>query len=131
MTTLTLTEITMPAALIGPSNPFPQLNRLAEGAPALQVDESVPMELRKYIGYGVGSSCGDPCLPYAVQDNYQRERTPQAFKVAVLENEHLRVTILLEYGGRIWSNLSRMGKTVQSMGRGYWTHWQAICPSGP
>jgi len=103
MTTLTLTEITMPAALIGPSNPFPQLNRLAEGAPALQVHESVPEELRKYIGYGVGSSCGDPCLPYAVQDNYQRERAPQAFKVAVLENEHLRATILLEYGGRLWS----------------------------
>jgi len=107
MTTLTITEITMPAALIGPSNPFPQLNRPTGGRSGLQVDESVPAELRKYLGYGVGSACGDPCLPYAVQDNYGRERTPQAFKVAILENEHLRATILLEYGGRLWSLLHK------------------------
>ena len=43
------------------------------------------------------------CLPYRVQNRYDRNRKPRGFKVAVLENEILRATFLLELGARLWS----------------------------
>lgn len=43
------------------------------------------------------------CLPYPLQNRYNRERRPRDFKVAVLENEILRAAFLLEFGGRLWS----------------------------
>lgn len=45
----------------------------------------------------------DECLPYRMQDNYDRTRKERGFKVAVLENEKLRATFLMELGGRLWS----------------------------
>ena len=42
-------------------------------------------------------------LPYRLQDDYDRVRRPRVFKTAVLENEILRATFLLELGGRLWS----------------------------
>jgi tetratricopeptide (TPR) repeat protein len=42
-------------------------------------------------------------LPYAMQDGYNRERKPRDFRVAVLENNILSATFLLELGGRLWS----------------------------
>jgi len=43
------------------------------------------------------------CLPYRVQNRYDRNRKPRPFKVAVLQNGILRATFLLELGGRLWS----------------------------
>ena len=55
--------------------------------------------MRRNIGYGrVGS-----VLPYLVQDGYGRDRRPAEHKVAVLENDVLRATFLLDLGGRLWS----------------------------
>ena len=55
--------------------------------------------MRHNIGYGrVGS-----VLPYLVQDGYGRDRRPVEHKVAVLENDVLRATFLLDLGGRLWS----------------------------
>jgi hypothetical protein len=42
-------------------------------------------------------------LPYSVQDGYDRQLHPAEFRTAVLENEILRATFLLEFGGRLWS----------------------------
>ena len=42
-------------------------------------------------------------LPYCLQDDYDRQRMVRSFKVAVLENEFLRATFLLDLGGRMWS----------------------------
>jgi hypothetical protein len=42
-------------------------------------------------------------LPYTMQDGYTRHLQPRDFRVAVLENEVLRATFLLEFGGRMWS----------------------------
>ena len=61
------------------------------------------MESRRYIGYGVGADVADPALPYLLQDGYTRDRELPPFRVAVLENEHLRATVMLERGGRLWS----------------------------
>jgi hypothetical protein len=38
-----------------------------------------------------------------MQDGYTRRLRPRDFRVAVLENEVLRATFLLELGGRLWS----------------------------
>ena len=42
-------------------------------------------------------------LPYRNQAVYDREPVDQTQRVAVLENEHLRATFLLDLGGRLWS----------------------------
>lgn len=42
-------------------------------------------------------------LPYTVQDRYSRKRLPLRLKCVVLENEYLKVEVLPEYGGRIYS----------------------------
>ena len=41
----------------------------------------------------------DICMPHRLQDGYGRERKERDFKVAVLENEYLKATFLMEYGG--------------------------------
>src|SRR3954464_5453819 len=82
----------LPAAEVGAENPLPPLDR------------------PRYQPFLSGKSESDPeagylpdYLPYPVQDGYTRERQPRDLKVAVLENEILRATFLLDYGGRLWS----------------------------
>jgi hypothetical protein len=55
--------------------------------------------MRRNVGYGRVRSV----LPYLVQDGYRRDRRPAEHKVAVLENDVLRATFLLDLGGRLWS----------------------------
>ena len=98
MTSLRLDKYTMPAADLGPENPLPALVDRAAYQP-IRVHESVPTEARKYLGYG----CAPEILPYTIQDGYNRIRSERDFNVAVLENEILRATFLLELGGRLWS----------------------------
>ncbi|MCY2928369.1 MAG: DUF5107 domain-containing protein [Planctomycetota bacterium] len=43
------------------------------------------------------------CLPYRVQNRYDRVRKDRAFQVVRLENETLRAIFLMELGGRLWS----------------------------
>jgi len=45
----------------------------------------------------------DTCLPHRLQDDYDRTKKERDFKVAILENEILRATFLIELGGRLWS----------------------------
>src|SRR5688500_8073375 len=96
MTELRLETLRIPAADIGPENPLPPFGR-----PRLQPVLS-------------GKPEGDPAagylpdfLPYTVQDGYTRQRQPRDPNVAVLENDVLRATFLLEYGGRLWSILHK------------------------
>src|SRR5205823_5360698 len=51
---------------------------------------------------------------YRLQDQYDRNRKPRAFKAAVLENEHLRATFVLELGGRLWSLIHKPGPQAGS-----------------
>ena len=45
----------------------------------------------------------DGCMPYRLQDDYDRTKKEREFKAVVLENEVLRATFLTELGGRLWS----------------------------
>jgi tetratricopeptide (TPR) repeat protein len=103
MSELRLDTITMPAAPLGPENPLPHLHHGQDAHARIAVDPAVPEEIRRGIGYGLVHGC----LPYGVQDQYGRERRPRQFRVAILENDLLRATFLLDLGGRLWSLLDR------------------------
>lgn len=99
MTTLRLDTLTMPAAELGPENPLPPLSVSQELHLAQSADSAIPDDMRRNMSYGHLPNL----LPYTMQDGYNREKSPRDFRVAVLENDLLRATFLLEYGGRLWS----------------------------
>jgi len=97
---LRLEPLRMPAARLGPDNPLPRLAAPPKPKKAKRAfDETIAKEDRKYFGYGMDCSV----LPYRLQDDYDRARNPREFKTAVLENDTMRASFLLEMGGRLWS----------------------------
>jgi len=98
MSTLTISSLTMPAAAMPRENPLTPLRTYetasAAGASAPQAD---------YPDRGQEHSI----LPYRLQDQYDRTRTPRTFKTAVLDNDALRATFLLDLGGRLWSLIDK------------------------
>jgi len=103
---LRIDKYVMPAAHLGPASPLVPIwydtAELAVPRKPIGLNE----EDVKYFGYGYHHGC----LPYFVQDSYDRGRTPRAFKTVVLENENLRATFLLELGGRLWSLYDKRAK---------------------
>lgn len=98
MSELRLETLTMPTAQVGPENRLPRLFAVADIHASIDT-AAADAEMRRNIAYGrVGS-----VLPYLVQDGYARTRRPAEHKVAVLENDVLRATFLLDLGGRLWS----------------------------
>lgn len=89
----------LPAANLGGQNPLPPLHSLDEADVAHVMHENVPLQDRKYIGYGLDVGT----LPYKFQDDYDRNKKPRDFKAVVLENEVLRAVFLPELGGRLYS----------------------------
>lgn len=99
MSELKIKTWSMPAADLGTESPFPPLSSNQELHIAQSVDPGVPGEIRQNMTYGHLPNI----LPYAMQDGYNRGRKPREFRVAVLENNVLKATFLLEFGGRLWS----------------------------
>ncbi|MFI6316355.1 DUF5107 domain-containing protein [Nonomuraea sp. NPDC050556] len=95
---LRLDRLLVPAAPLGQDNPLPPLFRDSEINTGLDFGCAVE-ELAARSCYGQV----EQALPYPVQDGYSRDRQPTELAVAVLENEMLKATFLLEYGGRLWS----------------------------
>jgi len=89
---------TMPSADLGPENPLPPL---ASGRDLHAVESApgIPEEMLRNMSFGHLPNT----LPYTMQNGYTRQLQPKGFRVAVLENETLRATFLLELGGRLWS----------------------------
>ena len=82
----------MPAAALGLENPLPPFSKPTH-EPVLSNKPRNDPEAGYLHDY----------LPYSVQDGYTRQREMTDMKVAVLENDILRATFLIEYGGRLWS----------------------------
>jgi hypothetical protein len=102
MTELRLETFEMPAAELGPENPLPPLHAYR----TVSITESPePAAGPTYPDRGNE----DSILPYRLQDNYNRVKRNRPFKVAVLENDFLRATFLLEFGGRLWSLFDKRG----------------------
>ena len=98
MTELRIETIEMPTAPVGGHNPLPPMFASGNVDKVADVTRASD-EIRANAGYGrVDTVC-----PYLIQDRYSRERTMAHHPVAVLENDHLRATFLLNAGGRLWS----------------------------
>ncbi|MFF3209965.1 DUF5107 domain-containing protein [Streptomyces sp. NPDC002886] len=99
-TTVRRSVLTLPAAPLGPENPLPAL-RASGGVHTLddRSREGLPRDMARQIGYEPLRSL----LPVRIRDGYQRQRTEGDFETIVIENEHLRVTVLPGLGGRIHS----------------------------
>ena len=87
---------------LGSENPLPPLPQLNPPPPPCIVP-GVPDEDRKYLGWGDVNGV----MPYRLQDQYVRDPRQQELRVAVLENDYLRATFLLDFGGRLWSLLDK------------------------
>ncbi|MEI7437288.1 MAG: DUF5107 domain-containing protein, partial [bacterium] len=103
MSDLRIEKLAIPASGLGAENPFPALAGPLDLHASLGTSADIPAEDQKYIGYGMPPGC----LPYRLQDGYRRKLQPAQLRVAVLENETLRATFLLEFGGRLYSLLHK------------------------
>jgi hypothetical protein len=105
MGSVSIETLRIPVADFGPENPLPLFQSSKElhtGGP-LDADSSIPADMGQRLQYGhpVGA------YPYSPQDGYSRELIERDVRVAVVENDVLRATFLLDYGGRLWSLVHR------------------------
>jgi tetratricopeptide (TPR) repeat protein len=102
VTRLRTGTIELPTAEVGGLNPLPPLFGSGNADRRPDLSQASP-EIRANAEYGrIDSVC-----PYLLQDRYGRERATRSHPVAVLENEHLTATFLLDAGGRLWSLVDR------------------------
>ncbi|MFF4007193.1 DUF5107 domain-containing protein [Streptomyces sp. NPDC001717] len=99
-TTVRRAVLTLPAAPLGPDDPLPPL-RTADEVHALEEGPraGMPRDMARQLGYEPLRSL----LPARIRDGYGRDRTETEFESIVIENEHLRVTVLPGLGGRVHS----------------------------
>ncbi|MEU5399990.1 DUF5107 domain-containing protein [Streptomyces sp. NPDC005963] len=99
-TSVRRTVLNLPAAPVGPANPLPALRPLPT---SYSLDEraaaGLPRDMARQIGYEPLHSL----LPVRMLDGYDRERTPTELDALVIENDHLRATVLPGLGGRVHS----------------------------
>ncbi|MBW5482123.1 DUF5107 domain-containing protein, partial [Streptomyces bambusae] len=99
-TTVRRAVVTLPAAPLGPENPLPAL------LPPVEVhvlDERVRAGLPRDMARQIGHEPLRSLLPVRLLDGYGRERALADLDAVVLENAHLRVTVLPGLGGRVHS----------------------------
>jgi len=97
VTELRVEPYLIPAAEIGPENPLPMFR-------AVDLDKKVDFEANKIPEEdqpGMGWQTGFRVLPYRMQDNYNRIRDLKELFSVVLENAHLKVTVLPQVGGMV------------------------------
>lgn len=99
-TTVRRAVLTLPAAPLGPENPLPVLRAPADVHTLDErTREELPRDMARQIGYEPLRSL----LPVRLLDGYQRRRREGEFEAVVIENAHLRVTVLPGLGGRVHS----------------------------
>ncbi|MDN5766606.1 MAG: DUF5107 domain-containing protein [Humibacillus sp.] len=102
--TLHLSRLSLPTAAVGPINPLPPLFGPRDAHQVTDAGDA-DEEMMQGVGYGRVASV----LPYLLQDGYDRTLTETEHEVAVLENDTLRATFLLDAGGRLVSLVHRPG----------------------
>ena len=100
MTTIETARQSLSVSRLGASNPLPvyRWQQPTKFLPAPPSPELTPEEADGAFQWGAAS-----ILPYQVQDDYDRAQAPGALDVVTVENEHLRFTVLPQYGGRMAS----------------------------
>jgi hypothetical protein len=98
VTTLSAQDLILPAASLGEENPLPPL-RSQQELHQIENFAELPPQMRESVAYGTLGST----LPSLDQDGYDRELIEQTLPSLVLENSHLRATILPSLGGRLYS----------------------------
>jgi tetratricopeptide (TPR) repeat protein len=98
MSDISFLSFRMPAAALRRDNPLPPLFNQRRPHKFTKISD-VPSEIIDGFKYGFLPNNA----PYTFQDDYSRHLKPTEFKTAVLENEFLKATFLLEFGGRLWS----------------------------
>lgn len=99
-TTVRRAVLTLPAAATGPENPLPALRPLDETHVIEDRDRTgLPRDMARQLGHAPLTTV----LPVRLLDGYGRERVPTDLDAIVIENDHLRVTVLPGLGGRIHS----------------------------
>ncbi len=97
MTELRVEPYLIPAAEMGPDNPLPVFRSTDHDSKVDFEANRIPVEDRP----GMGWATGFRVLPYKMQDDYNRIRNPKELFSIVLENEHLKVTVLPGVGGLV------------------------------
>lgn len=92
-------DLIIPAASLGMQNPMPDIKNVSYIHAGYEMTSAVTEEESRHIGKGMIPTL----LPYRIQDGYDRDKKPRAFRAAILENDRLRATFLPEIGGRLWS----------------------------
>jgi tetratricopeptide (TPR) repeat protein len=87
------------AADLGAENPLAPLHALRDEHAGAVDAPGLSETMRENMRRGRLQSC----LPYTMQDAYSRDQHLSTLRTAVLENELLRATFLLDFGGRLWS----------------------------
>lgn len=95
-------DLVLPVAELGAENPLPPLVKPEQVQQVANLEE-LPADLAEGLGYGQL----DTVLPCRLQDGYTRERTERSVPALVLENDHVRATILPSLGGRLYSLYSK------------------------
>ncbi len=95
-TTIKTTQRMLPVTPMAPLNPLPKFAARVARPP---IDGGLTPGERD----GFGEHIDFRALPYAMQDRYAPEPSPQPVVVIELENEHFRAQFLPQYGGRLYS----------------------------
>ncbi|MFB3892636.1 MAG: DUF5107 domain-containing protein [Phycisphaerae bacterium] len=100
MSELKFETLEIPSASLGPQNPLPPLHALInESTESLTAHARRSKEERDRRVYKYPRGA----LPHRLLDGYDRIRKPYGYRMAVLENQTLKASFLLERGGRLWS----------------------------
>ncbi len=95
--TLRFEKMTFRGSHLGPAATVPPL------LPEHVIQNQLQFQLSEYEEIFEGYGTLATSYPYRQRDGYNRELTTVEYEVAILENDFLRATFIIDLGGRLWS----------------------------